>query len=86
MVGLFSLLIDEFYVYFADNPIRHQPIRDVDDRSNSTLTESRHVSMQANVPTLGSLRVLPFVEGERSFEQLTATTTAFTRSASEHKK
>lgn len=68
-----------------DNPIRHQQVRDIDDRTNSTLTESRHVSMQANVPTLGSLRVLPLVDGEPSFEQET-TATAFTRSASEHKK
>ena len=40
--------------------------------------------MQANVPTLGSFRALPTVEGEPSFEQ-TTTTTAFSQSASEVK-
>jgi hypothetical protein len=37
--------------------------------------------MQANVP-VGSLRALPAIESEPSFEH----TTAFSRSASEHKK
>ena len=66
-----------------DNPVRRLEIRDIDERSNSSLTESRHVSMQANVPTLGSFRVLPAIEGDPSFER--TTTTAFSQSASEHK-
>jgi hypothetical protein len=39
--------------------------------------------MQANVPTVGSLRILPLGEGEPSFARTTAT--AFSQSASEHK-
>lgn len=70
----------KIYFSYLDNPIRHQHIRDIDERTNSSLTESRHVSMQANVPTNGSLRVLPVVEGEASFER-----TPFSQSASEHK-
>ncbi|CAF3953883.1 unnamed protein product [Rotaria sp. Silwood2] len=68
----------------SDKSIRYQQIRDIDDRTNSSLTESRHVSMQANVPTNGSLRMLPMIEGEASFER--ATTTALSQPASEHKK
>ncbi len=62
-------------IFSLDNPVRHQQIRDIDDRTNSTLTESRHVSVQANVPTVGSLRVPPLTGGDGSFD----------RSASEHK-
>jgi hypothetical protein len=39
--------------------------------------------VQANVPTVGSVRVLPVIEGEPSFGH--SETTAFSRSASEHK-
>ncbi|CAF0769961.1 unnamed protein product [Rotaria sordida] len=67
-----------------DKPIQYQQIRDIDDRTNSSLTESRHVSMQANVPTNGSLRILPMVEGELSFER--ETTIALSQPDSEHKK
>ena len=59
-------------------------MRDIDDRTNSSLTESRHVSMQANVPTVGSMRVLPTLEDEASFEQ--TNTTAISRAESEQKK
>lgn len=40
--------------------------------------------MQANVPTVGSIRVLPTVEDEASFER--TTTTLVTHSDSEQKK
>lgn len=36
--------------------------------------------MQANVPTVGSVRVMPVVEGEASFDR-----TPYSQSASEHK-
>ena len=65
----------------SDNPVRHQHIRDIDERTNSSLTESRHVSMQANVPTLGSVRVLPTADDEPSFER---TITGHSHPASEH--
>ena len=39
--------------------------------------------MQANVPTVGSVRVMPTVEGDRSFER--TATTALSHPASEHK-
>ncbi|CAF3961622.1 unnamed protein product [Rotaria magnacalcarata] len=67
----------------VDRTIRYQQRRDVDDRSNSSLTESRHVSMQANVPTNGSVRMLPMLDGEPSFER--TPTTALSQPASEHK-
>lgn len=70
---------------FLDKSIREQRIRDIDDRTNSSLTESRHVSMQANVPTNGSLRLLPGVEGEPSFDEHSPTT-ALSQTGSEHKK
>jgi hypothetical protein len=38
--------------------------------------------MQANVPTVGSIRILPTVEGEPSFAR--TTTTALSQPASEH--
>ncbi len=78
----FFFLLEE-RIFSLDNPIRHQQIRDIDDRTNSTLTESRHVSMQANIPTIGSLRALPLGESDPSFDHTAAM--AFSRSASEHK-
>lgn len=71
-------------ILFLENTMRYQPMRDIDDRTNSSLTESRHVSMQANVPTNGSMRVLPVLEDEASFEQ--TNTTAISRAESEQKK
>lgn len=66
-----------------DNHIGHRQIRDIDDRTNSTLTELRHVSVQANAPTTHSLRILANGSSERSSEL--GTTTVLSELASEHK-
>ncbi|CAF1216181.1 unnamed protein product [Adineta steineri] len=70
--------------FLQDNPTRQRQMRDIDDRTTSTLTESRHVSVQVNVPTVESLRVLPNVDSEPSFGHTTIT--ARSQSGSEHKK
>jgi hypothetical protein len=64
----FSIRLNFSFVCL-DGSVRYRTTRDVDERTNSSLTESRHVSMQGNVPTIGSLRVLPMLDDEASFEQ-----------------
>ncbi|CAF1191669.1 unnamed protein product [Didymodactylos carnosus] len=65
-------------IFLANN--YHTYERDVDERTNSSLTESRHVSIQATVPTIGSVRV-PLEEP--SFER--TTTTALSQPNSEYR-
>lgn len=84
-----KLFLEIFLPYYVpcsslDNGAQYQQFRDIDDRTNSTLTESRHVSVQANVPTVGSIRILPTGDDEPSFER--TTTTALSQPASEHNK
>ena len=70
----------------SDDSLRRQRNRDIDDETNSSLTESRHVSMQGNVPTLGSRRMFPVGEdGDAdSFQQ--SNVSGFSPSASSPEK
>jgi len=57
---------------FTDHSLRHKQVRDRDDQSASTLTDSRHISM----------RPLPIANEEINPERIT--NTVLSRSTSEH--
>jgi hypothetical protein len=80
--SMFSFKQKRFYSLLG-NDIRNRQIRDIDNRTNSTLTESRHVSMQVNAPNTHSLRIVANGSSERSSEL--GTTTVLSELASEHK-